>query len=840
MTRTERWTAVTHANPWAVAALCTSLAFGAAAPFALADEQAPAQAQEASAQAAAEVESLLGDQLTLEDVQGLNGGNAVVHASDGVVTFIGGTCTPDKVLDADDAAEVVRATTALLGGDGSTQFEPWRTLNDVAGNTYYVFQQMHCYRTVSGGAVKVVTDPDGTMIALIGCVESEIPETEPFEAISAVRAEQIVLGRSSLPGLRGLAIVDDATERIVLPEVLKIDPFSEEEKEESRYVWAVYTTNPAGEEGRGYLAHYVTMDGLYLYNLPVRAPGDDAGASGFPAAYTFEHMEPVEHTETVTLVDGTEQELTVTVMRDSRTGTYYLGDVERKIAVADYYEIVYNDGNVVIESSEDGLDWDDNALLAFYNYGRAWDYYDEIGWPGGDGLATPTLILDGFCDKNKVPVDNAGYFGMYMGWQMFASSSANNLSECLDVIAHEFTHSVTDSTTTYNPYVNDSGAINEAISDIQGNICETMADEGLGLEVDEDWLLGEDSGYSIRSMGSPHLYDQPEYSWDVYYQPTVASPTDANDRGGVHSNSSLLNIIAYKLIFEGGMSWDEARAFWFAVDCAIVPESDFQQLAVLLPWMLETQGMGEYLPSLESAIASVQLGQDDIPDVFDDEHALLTLTLPDDEFFMDDNWILSVTVVNPERLEASIQEIVEYTASPEYLQAEELGDEESLAVVDDRVNEILTRGIDVALYAGTGSTGEGGGVIRMVCRPGTSALPTLMHLETDGDAVDYETMVFAVLINGRWYDMTSVALQAMAMTDEYMDVEVEPDQAVLDAVRSDLWSSLLSARSTEDVANLFVFEIPSAGVYELPTDGLEALVARAPVENGEEKSGEDR
>ena len=40
-------------------------------------------------------------------------------------------------------------------------FEPWRELTDTAGNHYYVFIQMYDSVTVSGGAVKVVTDPDG-------------------------------------------------------------------------------------------------------------------------------------------------------------------------------------------------------------------------------------------------------------------------------------------------------------------------------------------------------------------------------------------------------------------------------------------------------------------------------------------------------------------------------------------------------------------------------------------------------------------------------------------------------------------------------------------------------
>ena len=73
----------------------------------------------------------------------------------------------------------------LLGGGEQTRFEPWRTLTDTSGNRYYVFQQMYAGVTVSGGAVKVVTDAEGRMLGLVSSVEVELPETEVSEGIAA-------------------------------------------------------------------------------------------------------------------------------------------------------------------------------------------------------------------------------------------------------------------------------------------------------------------------------------------------------------------------------------------------------------------------------------------------------------------------------------------------------------------------------------------------------------------------------------------------------------------------------------------------------------------------------
>ena len=253
------------------------------------------------------------------------------------------------------------------------------------------------------------------------------------------------------------------------------------------------------------------MDGKYVISQPTICPGDETATSGYDAAYVFAFMEPAEYTGTVKLSDGSEQTISVTLMRDTRTDMYYLGNIERRIAVADFYEFMYNNGRVRLEASPDNTGWDNTCLLSLYNYCRAWDYYNEIGWTGGDGQGTPTLILKDFCNFDHEPIDNAAYAGKYYGWQLFLASSVNDFSQCLDVLAHEFTHCVTHSVMTYNAYKNDYGAINEAMSDIQGNICDHMYQER-GEKYDPEWLLGEDIDQTIRSMSDPQEYGQPRYA----------------------------------------------------------------------------------------------------------------------------------------------------------------------------------------------------------------------------------------------------------------------------------------------------------------------------------------
>ena len=758
-------------------------------------------------------------QLTLTDLDRLNGGAAKVYTRDGRVTFVEGTCTDAAVTDMGAAGKVVAAMIALMGGDERTTFEPWRTLTDTNGNRYYVFQQMYAGVTVSGGAVKVIADRDGAMLGLVCSVESQLPESENAQGITAAQAEALVIAHVEAAQAQTPEVLEGHTDKIVLPVNLDIDMESEEEKEESRFAWVVYTNNPQASLSNSselpYLAHYVDLSGAYLYSLPTVIPGDEAGASGYDAAYVFEFMEPVDYTGTVTLADGRQQQISLQLMRDSRTGMTYLGNLQRRIAVADCWNFLYDKGRVVLEASGDNAGWDENCLLALYNYCRAWDYYEAIGWKGGDGLETPILILKDFCDKDHKPIDNAAYAGKYYGWQLFLSSSENSYSQCLDVLAHEFTHCVTHSVMTYNAYMNDYGAINEAMSDIQGNLCDLMyTDEG---EADDpEWLLGEDINEPIRSMSDPHRFQQPEYTWDLHYVPEVRDPTELNDRGGVHSNSSLLNNLAWRLCTKGGMSPEEARAFWFAVDCTMVPGTDYAQLADLLPWVLKNLGMEGYDNTLAEAVDATRIRTVDMPEIFDDDRALLTLTLPDSEQFTDGNWALAIYSMNVDGAlkraidiidgapgyEDALDELVHIVAEDETATEEELpglveamvkgffqqtpeaedGAEASGSVApvpresfsDSELAKWVRRYFGEMIYGGTGAAGQDGRTVTMVCRPGLT-IPVLLRLEFKPNSMQLKTSGLAVYF-GRWFDLS----EAVGKLSEAMNADPDALEAVMD------------------------------------------------------------
>ena len=805
----------------------------------------------------------------------------MAEGNDGGMMFCDGDCAGAPINSMEDAAAVVEAEKNRLAPDEGVRFDPWRTLTDTAGNVYYVFRQMYGDTIMPFGAVKVVTDAQGNMLGLVGCTEHEIPEgAYTDEAVSAEAAAQAVLAQ-----VPDAVLADVPCEQVLLPVNREADMDSEELKEYSRWVWVAYTVN--NDAHRPYTAHYVTLGGEYLYALPVVAPGDEAARSGYDGSYVFTNMEPADYTGTVTLSDGSEKEISVTLMRDRDTGTYYLGNLERRIVVADCYEMLYNHGHVALECSPVNEDWDSTCLLSLYNYCRAWDFYHSLGWTGGDGLGTPIMVLKDFCDKEHNPQDNAAYAGYFYGWQMFLSSSANDLSQALDVLAHEFTHCFTSAAMINSPYKNDCGAINEAMSDIMGNICEMLA----GDTEDTTWLLGENTSSAIRSMSDPHKYTQPEFTWDINYGGAVSNVTTLNDYGYVHFNSSLLNNVAYRLCVEGGMPLEAAARFWFAVDCAMVPDTDYPQLSLLLPWVLKHQGMAEYQPALEAAMDATALGVREIPETFPDDRALVTLELPDDEAYTDGWWALVVTSCDIRDAFQRVRDILESRGDcasaldeledillemlPEEAEAAEsaedqtqgsdlervidaiskLRDQESAqltgpgAAAKRKLADWIQKYLSDVFYYGMGDVGKDSHTIRMVARKGAS-LPILMRVQLEPSSTLVKELGLGVYFLGEWYNLTDVVgmlagskaggEEAAADADadanlpdlSFLSGMLGADSAAQEAdtqtvTQEDVTAMLDKIEDLVDgmswIVNLLFYEIKGGGVSQIPSEGIEKI-----------------
>ena len=154
--------------------------------------------------------------------------------------------------------------------------------------------------------------------------------------------------------------------------------------------------------------------------------------------------------------------------------------------------------------------------------------------------------------------DGAFYSETYVVYGDGNGVTTREFSGAVDVVAHEITHGVTETRNPLN-YQNQSGALNEAFSDIMGTVVEWWYLSQLPNKVEvgangatygQDWLLGEDlfitSGpqKAVRSMANPQAFNQPDHMSEYV--------TTNNDSGGVHINSGIVNHAFYLLAQPSG------------------------------------------------------------------------------------------------------------------------------------------------------------------------------------------------------------------------------------------------------------------------------------------------
>ena len=186
---------------------------------------------------------------------------------------------------------------------------------------------------------------------------------------------------------------------------------------------------------------------------------------------------------------------------------------------------------------------DDSALDAAHEAaGLAHDYYFNVHGRDSFNGSGATITSTVHYNNNYV---NA----FWNGSQLVYGDGDGDTSDPLtvtDIVAHEFTHAVTDNSSNLI-YANESGALNEAVSDIFGAAIEAYRD---GSVSENTWKIAEEAwtpataGDALRYMNDPALAGDFDYYPDRYI--------GSNDNGGVHSNSGIANL-AFYLRSEGGL-----------------------------------------------------------------------------------------------------------------------------------------------------------------------------------------------------------------------------------------------------------------------------------------------
>jgi Zn-dependent metalloprotease len=251
-----------------------------------------------------------------------------------------------------------------------------------------------------------------------------------------------------------------------------------------------------------------------------------------------------------------------------------------------------------------------DADLAYDCFGSVYDFYfdhhtrDSIDNGGMTLSATVRFVPEG----ETAPYDNA-YWDDVSKRMYFGDGIVSD-----DIVGHELTHGVTDYESGLI-YQNQSGAINESLSDMWGewiDLTNSIGNDSPNVR----WQMGEDVITTLtvgpfRDMKNPPAYDCPDtMSSSYYYNGTI-------DSGGVHTNSGVGNKLCYLLTdgdtFNGytitGFGIDKAAQLFYECQTNLLNSgSDYEDLYFTLLTAAGNLNFSQAdIDNIENACAAVEI-----------------------------------------------------------------------------------------------------------------------------------------------------------------------------------------------------------------------------------------
>lgn len=203
--------------------------------------------------------------------------------------------------------------------------------------------------------------------------------------------------------------------------------------------------------------------------------------------------------------------------------------------------------------------WNDPvSVSANYNAITTYQYYNSTysrNSIDNNGMTIYSII---HVTQNGQGMDNAYWNGKVMCYGD-GDTYFKPLAGGLDVAAHEMTHGVTQYTSNLQ-YQDQSGALNESMSDVFGKLVDTTSWK-IGASVVKDFVTFP-SG-ALRDMSNPHNGGNPG---DPCWQPANMSEyvNTTEDNGGVHVNSGIPNYVFYLVASVIGRS--DAGKIWYKAE----------------------------------------------------------------------------------------------------------------------------------------------------------------------------------------------------------------------------------------------------------------------------------
>ena len=196
-----------------------------------------------------------------------------------------------------------------------------------------------------------------------------------------------------------------------------------------------------------------------------------------------------------------------------------------------FYDAV--DSNIDTDATEPFSDG--AAVDAHYGAGITYEFFRQLGRDSidDDNMSIKSSV---HYSEGNGPYCNAFWDGVQMVYGDCVHSETYPMSADLDVVGHELTHGVTQYTADL-VYLNQSGAINEAMSDYFGNAIDNL-DTGLATSAPNSGEIGED----LCKVANPTNWECPLRDMNdgrttddyLFYLADF-------DLGGVHDNSTIFS-----------------------------------------------------------------------------------------------------------------------------------------------------------------------------------------------------------------------------------------------------------------------------------------------------------
>lgn len=424
----------------------------------------------------------------------------------GIPRFITGKLSDKAVKNSREAVEFLISKNDMFKLD-KADYAVSKVKKDELGMQHFKTYQTSDGIPVYGAEMIIHTDGSGNVIVLNGNVENTVPDRQWSKYISISDTRAIELAEASL------GLTPDAS------------------------------TFTAAPESKLYIYNYEGVwQPAYLVNLEFVSPyAADmmifVNAENGRILKSQNALKDTAATGTGVGVFGNTRNMNL----DYVSGRYYMRDTS-KGAILETYDanktstlpgtiVSDTDNNFNASSQAPAVDAHVNTEMV-YNY-----YKNNFNRNSYNNAGATMKATVNYREVSYQAYNNAFWNGSQMVYGDGDGVNLGPVGSALDVVGHEFTHAVTENESNL-AYENQSGALNESMSDVFGYLIEGQA---------TDWLMGEDCytpgtpGDAFRSLQDPTLYNQPAHMNDYQNLPN----TEAGDWGGVHTNSGIPNKAFY-------------------------------------------------------------------------------------------------------------------------------------------------------------------------------------------------------------------------------------------------------------------------------------------------------